>query len=397
MIKDTGVKKLGSFLKNYKILYAISGGIAATESVKVIRELRRYEANLTVMMSKEAEKIITPLAVSWALDLEITTEWDPKMKQLGEFDAILVAPATRNTISKHIHGIIDSPMMMALSAARGTNTPILFIPSMHKDIFDDPVTDKLITKLILEGSYVLNSSENEGKIKQPNPIHIVAKLCNLVNSNKNFRKNIAITLGSTRSPIDNVRYIQNLSSGKTGWALSEYLYRDGHKITCIVGNTTNNPKFPLDNIQNCPTPVQMLDSCKAIALSKNPPNVWIHAAAVLDYTATKENKKMPSGKRVWPVSLIPTVKHISELTPYIGDAIRIGFKLESNIIKDELIDIAKTQLNNYDLSAVVANINEHVHDLSNPRGYLVNKNDSIKILNTTEDLCFELNAIISKI
>ena len=48
------------------------------------------------------------------------------MPQLEDYDAVLVAPATRNTISKHIHGIMDTPLMMALSAARGKKTPTLF-------------------------------------------------------------------------------------------------------------------------------------------------------------------------------------------------------------------------------------------------------------------------------
>jgi len=66
MVKDTGVSIKGDSLKDKNILFAITGGIAATESVKVSRELRRYGANLTIIMSKEAEKIITPLAISWS-------------------------------------------------------------------------------------------------------------------------------------------------------------------------------------------------------------------------------------------------------------------------------------------------------------------------------------------
>jgi phosphopantothenoylcysteine decarboxylase/phosphopantothenate--cysteine ligase len=119
MTKDTGVDIKDSSLVNRNILFAISGGIAAIESVKIARELRRYQASVTIVMSKEAEKIITPLAISWASGTEVLSDWSPKMQQLDIYDAILVAPATRNTISKHIHGIIDSPMMMALSAARG--------------------------------------------------------------------------------------------------------------------------------------------------------------------------------------------------------------------------------------------------------------------------------------
>ena len=131
MVKDTGVLIKGDSLKDKNILFAITGGIAATESVKVSRELRRYGANLTIIMSKEAEKIITPLAISWASNSEVITGWNHKMSQLEDFDLILVAPATRNTIAKHIHGIMDSPIMMALSAARSKLTPTLFLSLIH--------------------------------------------------------------------------------------------------------------------------------------------------------------------------------------------------------------------------------------------------------------------------
>ena len=156
MPKDTGVYIKGDSLKDKHILFAISGGIAATESIKVSRELRRYGAKLTILMSKDAEKIITPLAISWASNSEVFTGWDYKMSQLEDFDLILVAPATRNTISKHIYGIMDSPIMMALSAARSKLTPTLFIPSMHQDLFDDPVTTELIGQLDYRELFCIN-------------------------------------------------------------------------------------------------------------------------------------------------------------------------------------------------------------------------------------------------
>ena len=68
------------------------------------------------MMTKKATKVITPLALSWGSNSDIISNWDSSMSQLEDYDGIIVAPATRNTISKHLNGIIDSPVMMALSA-----------------------------------------------------------------------------------------------------------------------------------------------------------------------------------------------------------------------------------------------------------------------------------------
>ena len=107
MTKDTGVAVHSDALAGKRVLLAITGGIAAVESIRLARELRRHQAELTVIMSSEATKVVTPLAVAWASDVEVHQGWSPEMAQLDGHDIILIAPATRNTISKHIHGIMD--------------------------------------------------------------------------------------------------------------------------------------------------------------------------------------------------------------------------------------------------------------------------------------------------
>ena len=116
MSEDTGVTVRGTSLEGKRVILAVSGGIAATESIKVARELRRHGAEIFPMMSRSAEKVISPLALSWGSGEQVITDWDPEMSQLGSFDGLIMAPATRNSISKFIHGLLDSPMMMALSA-----------------------------------------------------------------------------------------------------------------------------------------------------------------------------------------------------------------------------------------------------------------------------------------
>ena len=102
------------FFGGKRILLGITGGIAAVESVRLGRELRRHGAEIHVIMTKATTKVITPLAVSWATQSPVDVEWSGDMPQLDGFDAILVAPATRNTLSKHANGVMDSPLSMAI-------------------------------------------------------------------------------------------------------------------------------------------------------------------------------------------------------------------------------------------------------------------------------------------
>ena len=394
MVSDTGVSLNGESLANKRILLAITGGIAAVESVKLSREIRRHGATVHPIMTKEATKVITPLAISWGTGSEVITAWDSSMSQLGNYDAIVVAPATRNSIAKHLNGIMDSPVMMALSAARGNGTPLIFVPSMHSDLFDDPVTGDLLESLEKEGSHIILDEEREGKRKQSDPIEIVSQLCHIVNSSLPKRKKIALTLGANSSPIDDIRSIVNTSSGNTGWSISEFLYRMGHDVICIAGNTSSTPTFKLPDVRHRTSPEEMLNEAKQVS-KEEVPDVWIFSAAVLDYVPEVVSGKIPSGDANISISLVPTKKQIPEILSSIEGSVSIGFKLESNIGHSELIEKAKLQMDKYSLDAVIANRLQDLVDPDAPRCWLVDSNGSTTEVPDLQSLCLKIEEYIS--
>ena len=192
-VGDTGVEMKGSSLSGHRIIVGVTGGIAAVDTVRLLRELRRHGAELLVIMTESAQRVITPLAVEWASQCEVITDWDGDMKQLEDADAILVAPATRNTIAAHLHGMQQGPLLMALSAARSRNTHVLMVPSMHGDLASDPVTDDIVDRLREEGIDVMWGDLEEGKRKTPDHEHIVARFAHGINSHKKNRKSIVVT------------------------------------------------------------------------------------------------------------------------------------------------------------------------------------------------------------
>ena len=394
MSSDLGVEVQGDSLDGRNVLLVVSGGIAAVESVKLSREIRRHGANLSIIMTKDANKVITPLALSWASASPVITEWDSEMSQLSEFDGVIVAPATRNTISKHIHGVMDSPAMMALSAARGNKTPLIFVPSMHTDLFDDPVTSDLINSLESEGSYIILDQPSEGKRKQPNHIQIVAELCNCINQRLPDRKNVAITLGANRAPIDSVRAIQNASSGATGWRIAEHLFRMGHEVVCIAGVTSSDPNFTLPHVIRDGTPTGMLNACLEVASVEPKPDAWIHAAAVLDYYTEPISGKKPSGQSNWNLQLTPGPKHIEELSHLAKDCVRIGFKLEVDVPVNVLLERATEQISRLGTDAVVANLKDEVHDPNTPRGRIVLSSGDVLEMRDDAELCRTIESLL---
>ena len=389
MDRDVDVESHSSSLANKHIALGVTGGIAATETVRLCRELRRHGASVTVIMTPAATKVITPLAVGWASQGSVITDWSAEMSQLDQYDAIVIAPASRNFISRYLNGMMDHPLLMTCSAARGRAIPILLVPSMHSDLFDDPVTQNLLERIDSES--IILGPYQEGRYKQPNPCQIVAQLCHVVN-HTDASKHIAITLGANRAPIDSVRAIQNASSGQTGWYIAEFMYRMGHKVTVIAGKTSADPTFDLPVIIRAGSPDEMLAACLEVSDLK--PDGWIHAAAVLDYYTQPISGKKKSGDQGWNLNLQPGPKHIKELSKSIGDAKRIGFKLETNVTVEELHQRALEQISNYGVEATVANMMEDMHNPSSPRAYFVTC-DSIIELSDMDSMCESILGVLT--
>ena len=391
---DTGVSRHGDALEGCRILFGISGGIAATEAVRLGRELGRHGGELTVIMTPAACKVITPLAVGWACRCDVLTDWKPEMSHLDQFDAVLVSPLSRNLLARFANGMMDHPLLMAMSAARGRGNPILLVPSMHNDLFDDPITPSLLSSVSSDKVRCMVGPDDEGRRKQPEPVDIVAELCNFVNSNLPNRKRVAITLGANRAPIDAVRAIQNASSGATGWTISEHLHRMGHQVICIAGKTSAAPAFQLPDVRRAGSPDHMLEVSLGVA-KEDKPECWIHAAAVLDYYTEAERGKKASGADSWELSLKPGPKHIRELAAFVDGAIRIGFKLETGIKVSELHERAHAQIAEYGVDAVVANLMEQVRDSSTARAHIVHSDGSVQVVDDESEMCKAIDSIIT--
>ncbi len=384
-LRDTDVEPTGSSLKNRRVVLGVTGGIAAVETVRLARALRREGADLLVIMTPSAQRIITPLAVRWASQAEVITDWDGDLSALNKADAVVVAPATRDAMASHVHGLQHGPLMMALSVARSRNTPTLFAPSMHLDLADDPVTDELVDAVRAQGAHVLWGPKEEGKRKTPSVERLVAETAHLVNRNRPNRRNVVVTLGATRSAIDDVRHVQNTSSGATGWSIAGHLHRHGHDVTCVAGITTTAAPEWLPLVLNCPTPDAMLTECRALA--NDPIEAWIHAAAVLDYVVESPAEgKLASQQGTLTLPLIESPKHIVELKDACSSAVRIGFKLESGVKQTDLIHRAFAQIQKAEMTAVVANRLEDLGVKGKPRGYLVDRQGAHFVLESVQDM-----------
>ena len=164
-------------------------------------------------------------------------------------------------------------------------------------------------------------------------------------------------------------------------------------VTCVIGVTEIDIPNYIPLAIKCENPDDMLKELKALAKDKI--NVWIHAAAVLDYVISEQIEgKIASLQGDLNIPLSQGAKHILELKEYCKDSIRIGFKLESGIKQKDLIHRAVAQIEKSGMTATIANRLEDMDDVSKPRAWLVDKTGSHYKLETNLDLC---EAIISVI
>src|SRR2546421_7863222 len=139
-------------LKGREIIVAVCGGIAAYKVADVVSKLVQLGAGVTVCMTAEAQKFITPLTFealsgrkvrTGTFDLVDTS--DPQHIGLTErADLMLVAPATGNVIAKVAHGLCDDLVSLMVSAAA---CPVVFAPAMNNRMWDHPVARENVEKL----------------------------------------------------------------------------------------------------------------------------------------------------------------------------------------------------------------------------------------------------------
>jgi phosphopantothenoylcysteine decarboxylase/phosphopantothenate--cysteine ligase len=145
---DDGV----AVLKGREIVVAICGGIAAYKVAEIVSALVQKGAGVTVCMTAEAQKFITPLTFQALSGRPVRTSTfdlvessDPQHIGLTErADLMLVAPATNNIIAKVAHGLCDDLVSLMICAAA---CPVVFAPAMNNRMWEHPIAKENVAKL----------------------------------------------------------------------------------------------------------------------------------------------------------------------------------------------------------------------------------------------------------
>ena len=237
------VETKGSFLKNKKIVLAVTGSIAAVETIKISRELIRYGAKVIPVMTKAATKIIHPDALWFATGkkpiIELTGDTE-HVSYLGKVkkpaDLLLICPATANTISKIAHGIDDTAVTTFATTAIGSKTPVIIVPAMHLSMYDHEIVQENIDKLKKIDINFIEPEIVKNKAKLCSNEKIVANVIKIIGKNDYKGKKVLVIGGPTQEYIDDIRVITNISSGQTAVNISKNAFFRGADVELWHGN-----------------------------------------------------------------------------------------------------------------------------------------------------------------
>lgn len=346
-------------IRNKHIVVAVSGGIAAYKAVEVVSRLRKQGAEVKVIMTCHATKLVSPITFGEISNNPVAVNmweeihnWDVEHIALATWaDAFIVVPATANVIGKIANGIADDMLTTTIMA---TKAPKFICPAMNTVMYENPITQENILKLKSLGYKILNPDNGRlacgtsGPGRLPSPEKIVEWLkFEILKSDELKGKTVLISAGGTKEAIDPVRYIGNHSSGKMGYCLAQEAAMRGADVILVSAPT--NLKTPQG--------VKRIDIKSALEMQKimnekfEVSDIVIMAAAVSDFRVSNSATQKIKKKETLTLNLVKNPDILKGLGERKTHQILVGFAAETN----DVIAYAKAKLESKNLDMIVAN------------------------------------------
>lgn len=341
---------------SFRVTLIISGGIAAYKALDLIRRLKERHIQVRVVLTRAAEKFVTPLTASALAGERCYTDlFDPQsefdaghIRLARDCDLIIVAPATADIMAKMAHGQADDLATAILLAA---NRPILIAPAMNPLMWNNAATRRNVAQLERDGVKMIGPNAGEmaeaneagvGRMAEPLEIAACASaLLRPTHPQPLAGKRVLITAGPTHEPIDPVRYIANRSSGKQGYAIAAAAQAAGAEVILVSG--------PVELADVNGAMMRRVESARDMLAQVQavlPVDVAIFAAAVADWRVVNEGTQkikktadgMPELRLQENPDILATVSQLADNRP----GLVIGFAAETeNLIANATAKLAR--------------------------------------------------------
>lgn len=356
-ISDLTVDSISQALRGRAVDVIVSGSIAAVESVRLVRSLRRLGAEVTPWLTSGGRQFITPTALTWAAARPVVERFSGSASHIALNDMCVIAPASVNMLTSIASGATDSPATALVQSYLGQGKPVLVVANGHDSLTEGPIVKKIVNRL-KEKLHFLPARLEEGKHKFPEPAQLADQIAHHINRAATPHwPAILVAMGTTRGYLDDIRFISNYSSGALGTTISEELYRCGIVTHVVCGPCTIQPHSV--NRFTCVETNAELRQTVLDELAKGCQGT-IFLPSVLDFLPTKRTEgKIPSSQNQ---SLTTTFERTEKILPLlnVGLPIKVGFKLLTRNHGLDLEKLAREYSRKCQLSALVVNLMENV-------------------------------------
>jgi phosphopantothenoylcysteine decarboxylase/phosphopantothenate--cysteine ligase len=327
---------------NNRLLLGLTGGVAAYKAAELARMLIQSGIEVQVVMTQSACRFIGTATMQSLTRRPVFTDlWDDRVANnmahidlSRNADAILIAPASADFISKLAHGLADD-LLSTLCLAR--KCPLLIAPAMNSQMWDHPATQRNLAMLRLDGVTVLDPDSGQqacgetgmGRMLEPS---VLAEAVKAAFQNGLLQgKRVLVTAGPTFEPIDAVRGITNSSSGKMGYAVAFAALQAGASVTLISGPVSLQAPSAVRLIKV----VSALDMLEAVKKEAPQADIFISVAAVGDYRATHISKQKIKKTGVGlTLELTPNPDILEYVTSLPRPPFCVGFAAETENLEE---------------------------------------------------------------
>jgi phosphopantothenoylcysteine decarboxylase / phosphopantothenate---cysteine ligase len=293
-----------------RVLLGVTGGIAAYKAAELARLLVKARHEVTPILTAEAGTFVTAKTFEALARREAPRELYP---HLAEADLLVIAPLSANTLAKLAHGLADNVLAQTALAFDG---PVLAAPAMNARMWSHRATRENVAKLRERGVVLVGPDEGElaegewGVGRMSGPDEIYARVETVLERRGQLAgRQVLVSAGGTREPLDAVRFLGNRSSGRMGVALAEEARLRGAEVTLVAANLTVPAPGKVEVV-----PAATAEAMEREVLARSRADIVLMAAAVADYRPSEpHSEKRAKDGEPWTVTLEPTPDILREL------------------------------------------------------------------------------------
>ena len=348
-------------LEGKTVLLGVTGSIAAYKIAYLASMLKKQQADVHVLMTRNATNFINPITFETLTGNKCLVDTFDRNFQFQvehvsiakKADVVMIAPASANVIGKLAHGIADDMLTTTIMACRCKK---FISPAMNTNMFENPIVQDNLKILEHYGyevidpavGYLACGDTGAGKMPEPETLlNYILRECACEKDMKGLK--VLVTAGPTQEAIDPVRYITNHSSGKMGYAIAKMAMLRGADVTLVSGRTALTPP-PFVRVVPVVTARDMYETVTSVSQEQD---IIIKAAAVADYRpASVSDEKIKKKDDDMSIALERTddiLKYLGEHKP--DGQFLCGFSMET----ENMIGNSRVKLTRKNLDMVAAN------------------------------------------